>query len=226
MSFAVTATNPVVSNLAGHRDVYGADQGQYFVAITPTPGTGIIGGGSVQAFTETAPIFLFYNPGPYSVYPMSLRTHLTVVGSNATPTIDYWTFSMDLGNRWSSAGTTLTSVNTGNVNVKSAGFIKFGAVVATAATPSRRIIGHITSKADDESDGGLEVIHDTLMFQWGDTVTGSSHATRANTTTPTYAGYGLPPCVIGPNMSLVIVRWSASQVTGSTNEVQFSWMEK
>lgn len=226
MSFAAT-TNTVVSNLAGHRDIEAADLGYYFTARTPTPGTGIIGGGSVQAFTETTPILVLYNAGPLSVYPMSLRTHLTVVGSNATPTIDNWTFTMDNGNRYTSGGTTLTQQNTNGTTLQNSGaFVVVGAITATAATPKRRVLGNITTKADDEADGGLEVVHDTTVFSWGDTFASSNHPIRANSTTPMYSGHALPPCVIGPNMSLVIVRWSGSQVTGSTNEFQLTWIEK
>src|SRR5881296_157156 len=99
MAFA-SSTNPVVTTLAGARDTQSADQGEYFVAVTPTPGTGIVGTASVQAFTETTPVFIVANTGTKNIYPMSLRTHLTVVG--ATPSVaENMTFTLDSGNRFS-----------------------------------------------------------------------------------------------------------------------------
>jgi len=228
MAASFAATRPKISNLGGHRDTVQADLGNYFTARTPTSGTGIIGGASVTAFTETTPIFVMYNAGPYNVFPMSLRTHLTVIGTNATPTIDYWTVTTDVGNRYTSGGTALTIQNlNSNTQRTSGGFVVVGGITALAATPKRRIVGHITTKADDEADGGIEVVHDTHTISWGDTFTSSDHSTRANTTTPCYTGFGLPPVVIAPNCSLVIVRWSSAQgATGPTMEYLFSWMER
>src|ERR1700676_1835261 len=100
MAFAST-TNPVVSVLGGGRDTQAADLGNYFVAITPTPGTGIVGTASVQAFTETTPVFICANTGLLNIYPMSLRTHLTVVGATAS-VAENMTFTIDNGNRFSS----------------------------------------------------------------------------------------------------------------------------
>lgn len=221
MSFAAS-TNPTVSPLAGSRDTQLADQGQYFVALTPTPGTGIITGASVQAFTETTPYLVIFNSSStVSIYPMYIRTHLTVVGATAS-IAENWTFTLDTGNRLSSGGTALTVANT---NMSSAtatvAVATVGAITATAATGARRIISNCVGK-----DTVIEVVHDTVSFNFGGGYQTHAHSVISNTTTPSYASFNLGPAVIGPGQSMVVVRWAASQTTGSTNEFEIGWVEK
>ena len=220
MSFAST-THPIVSPLAGGRDTELGDLGFYFVSVTPTPGTGIIGGASVQAFTETTPIFVLYNGGTANIYPMYLKTHLTVVGATAS-VAENWTFTLDDGNRYSSGGTALvtSNVNSGS-STASAAVITVGAVTATAATAGRRIVAHCAAKHTV-----IEVVHDTINLNFGGGYQPHMSSIAANTTTPTYANFNLGPLVVAPGDSLVIVRWAASQTTGSTNEFEFGFVEK
>ncbi len=221
MSFAAS-TNSVVSPLAGSRDTTLADQGQFFVGLTPTVGTGIITGASVQAFTETTPYLVWFNSSAtLSIYPMFVKTHLTVVGATAS-VAENWTWTLDTGNRLTSGGTALTIANT-NMNSSTAtqSIITVGAITATAATGARRIIANCVGK-----DTVIEVVHDTISFNFGGGYQVSKSSTVANTTTPTYATFNLGPVVIGPLQSLVMVRWAASQTTGSTNEFECGWVEK
>ena len=221
MSFAAT-TNPVVSALTS-RDTQAADQGQYFVALTPTPGTGIISGGSVQAFTETTPYLVLFNSSTtVSIYPMYLRGHITVIGAGVSTKVN-WTVTLDTGNRYSSAGTALAVSNTNMASsAASAGIATVGAVVATAASGTRRIVGQYQVKHTV-----IEVVHDTFSFNWGGgAVQPSTSSIAANSTTPTYASFQGAPLVIGPQQSMVIVRWGDSQTTGSTSEIEMGWIEK
>lgn len=222
MSFAAS-TNPIVSTLAGGRDTQLADQGNYFVAITPTPGTGIVGTASVQAFTQTTPVFICANTGLLNIYPMSLRTHLTVVGATAS-VAENMTFVLDNGNRFSSisVGVALVISNLNMAsNVGTGGLCWAGGVIGTAATGAARTVAHVQKKHTV-----IEVVHDTTTYMWGGTNAVSFSSTVGNTTTPTYSAHNLPPMVIGPGQSLVIVEWAASQTTGSTNEYMFTYVEK
>ena len=228
MSFAVAVKNPIVASFGGNRDSQASDGGSYFYAQTPTPGTGIIGTASVQALVETTPTVVLYNAGPFSVYPMLFRSHITVIAADATPLTSAWTITMDVGNRYTSGGTVLAIDNiSGNTpyGTKSGAFVAVGAIIATAKTPSRRIIGQVTSK-----DTVLEVVHDTMTWSWGDTLTSYAESVISNAATPapTYANYSFAPCVIGPNCSMVIVNWgtSGTNSTASTREYYLSWVEK
>lgn len=224
MAFAVAGTNPVVSVLAGGRNTHLADAGDVFVARTPTPGTGIIGTSTVNAFTETTPVLVLYNGGSKNIYPLEWRIHTTVVSADATPVSDMYTFTLDVGNRYTSGGTALLINNSNQVanpNDKSGAFIIVGGITATAATGLRRVIGHVQTKFVS-----IEIVHDTHVFSWGPTDASHSHSVASNTTTPCYTAAELPPCVIGPNQSLVVVRWTATGSTAPTLEHQFSYVER
>ena len=223
MSLAGT-TNPNVIVLGGGRDTAFADSGNYFMGITPTPGTGIISGGSVQAFTETTPYMVLFNGnvgGGPNIYPMFLRTHCTVVAATAGVAV-FWTFTLDTGNRLSSGGTALTISNTNMGSaLASQATVTVGAITATAASGSRRVVDHVKVK-----DTVIGVVHDTILFTWGSTSGVSTSSVAGNTTTPTYTAAGLAPCVIAPGQSMVVVRWAPTQTTGETNEFQFGYVEK
>ncbi len=222
MSFARAGINQVVSPLAGLRDTGLSDLGNYFTASTPTPGTGVVGGTSVNTFVETTPTLVLYNAGPSTIYPTMLRTHLSVVGVNAGAVLDFWTFTMDNGNRYTSGGTQLTVVNAnGLTTTKSGAFVFVGGITATANTPKRRIVANIQTKTDV-----IEVVHDTMVFSWGDTFGSSADSLASNAGVTTYPGYAMPPIALPPNTSLVVVRWAVNQTTGSTHEYLMGWYEK
>ena len=217
----ISSTNPAVTVLAGARDTSVADAGAFYVGVTPTPGTGIISSGSVQAFTETTPYLVLFNSGLLTIYPAHLRLHTTVVGATNS-VAQNWTNTIDVGNRWSSGGTALTISNT-NMNSanKSGAVINVGAVTASAASGVRRVIGHQAVKFVN-----IETVHDCIQFNWG----GSQHVDPAslinNTTTISHTTVNFAPLAIGPNQSMVLVRWGASYTTGVTYEVEFGFIEK
>lgn len=221
MSFAAT-TNPILSPLAGSRDTQLGDQGQFFVGLNPTPGTGIASNATVTAFTETTPILVLFNASnTVSIYPMFLRGHITAAGTGVSTAVN-WTFTLDTGNRFTSGGTPLlvNNINQNSTNLTSA-IANYGAVLATAATGARRIVAHTQVKHTV-----IEVIHDTYAFNFGGGYQSSTFPIAANSTTPTYANYSLAPIVIGPLQSLVVVRWGAAQANANSAEVEMGWVEK
>lgn len=222
MAFAAS-TNPVVASMAGGRDTELADLGNYFVAITPTPGTGIISGGSVQAFTETTPLLVVYNGNATDVkiYPAYLRLRITVVGVTASAQT-YLTNTLDTGNRLSSAGTTLTKANLNMASSITSGAVcTFGAVVATAASGNRRVVSHSVVRSLT-----IGVIHDTISLNWGHSAQSLTSTLINNTTSHSDTVINVAPVVIGSGQSMVLVHWANSQTTGTTYEVEFAYVEK
>ncbi len=222
MAFA-SATNPVVASIAGGRDFQAADSGNYFVGITPTPGTGIIIGGSVQAFTETTPMLVVFNSNSAAVniYPVYLRLRISVAGATDSAAT-FLTNTLDTGNRLSSGGTALTVAN---LNMASANSSKavctFGAVTATAATGARRVVSHSVVRSLK-----IGVIHDTIAVNWGAPTQALTSTLINNTTTHSDTVINVAPVVIGPGQSMSMVHWAASQTTGTTYEVEFAFIEK
>ena len=219
MSLAAS-TNPVVVPITA-RDTGAADAGSYYVGLTPTPGTGIIGGASVQAFTETTPYLVLYNGGSLNIYPTYLRMHTTVIGATAS-VAEFWTNTLDTGNRFSSGGTALAVANTnsGSTNTSKA-VVTVGAITATAATSTRKIVSHQASKFVT-----IETVHDTIHINWGAPVATDQTSLINNAASLCHTAMYWAPVVIAPGYSMVLVRWAASQTTGSTLEVEMGWIEK
>ena len=64
------------------KEFFTATEGSHFVAITPTPGTGIIGHAAPTTFDEAKPYIVVYNGHPTkSLYPQFLHLHETVASA-------------------------------------------------------------------------------------------------------------------------------------------------
>lgn len=188
-----------------------AEEGSYYAFNTTTPGTGIIAG-VVTTFVETTPFIVLYNGSNSQLVMDFIRETCTVAPAGGTRVRR--TITIDDGNRYSSGGTALTINNVNmNSNVGSSGVLGYsGAITASAATAGRRIL------ADP-------------MFRWGtigivgdiyETVFGQDGATPSHTPVATVATFvkNVPPAVLGPGDSLVIVQWEASQGTAPTLAIE------
>ena len=189
-----------------------AEDGSYFSFITPTPGTGIVDG-VVTTFVETTPSIVIYNGNPSKYLTMDfIRQTCTVAPVGGTRVRN--TITIDNGNRYSSGGTALTINNTNMDSLNGVnGVVGYkGAITASAATAERRIV------ADP-------------IFRWGtimivgdvyETVFGQQGPTPSHTPVATVATFvkNVPPVVLGPGDSLVIVQWEASQSTAPTTAVE------
>lgn len=218
---SLQGSGTLVTPVLGGRDTVLADLGVFYVGVTPTPGTGIISSGSVQAFTETTPYLVLFNGGNLSVYPCFCRLHTTVVGATNS-VAQNWTNTIDVGNRVTSGGTALTIANTNATsNTKSNSVITVGAITASAATGARRVVSHQAVKFVD-----VETVHDCIQFNWGGAQQVDPCSLINNAATISHTTVNFAPVVIGPNQSMVLVRWGASYTTGVTYEVEFGFIEK
>lgn len=230
-----TKPNPQVDNTAGgvgtragrYGEAYSltptskewllADEGSYYTARTPTVGTGIIGHAAPTTFDETKPYILLYNGGQNRVYPQFLRLHETVV-STAAARVQF-TIAVDQGNRYSSAGTVLTTQNTNMDDTSSSGVSGYvGAVIATAASASRRVIDTVVFR------GTIDVVEDSYEIVFAGSDGAGSGGSRAATVTD-FARM-TAPVVIGPGQSLLIHQWAASQSAGPTFAVTLGYVER
>lgn len=190
-----------------NKEMFAADEGTYFTAITPTPGTGIIGHAAPTTFDEAKPFIVLYNSGTLRIYPQFLRLHSTVVSTAGTLT--QFTITSDVGNGRSSAGTAMTiSPSRIGTAVASGAVAYIGAVVGPAVTGARVIHDHIVFR------GTIDVVHDVYEIVFGGLGGGTSTASRVATVMD--ASRTTAPVVIEPGNSLRIVQWSASQSTGPT----------
>lgn len=208
----------VLPVLGGHGTHVAADEGSYFTAITPTPGTGIIGA-AVTTFVETTPILVLYNGHSSNRIILDfLRLIKTVV--EVTSTRVQHTFVVDDGNRYSSGGTALTINNSNMDSLNSSGASGYvGAITASAASANRRVLGHVVSRG-----ATVGVVHDVLQFNFGH---GSTHAQGyATTTSVSQFIFNMPPVVLGPDQSFVLYDWAAAMATAPTWAVEFGFVSR
>lgn len=211
-----TSTNPIVSPLTG-RDTQAASSGVQFVAVTPTPGTGVIGP-VATTFSEILGLMTVYNASTtVTIYPQTLTLHVTVIGT--TGARQNYTHVLDDGNRYVSGGTALTKSNTNSgSSTTSEATITFGALVTSAASGSRRILGN-----NQIREALIEVVGDRYEFNFG----GAPSGTGVRTTLGGDFHVSLPAVAIAPGDTWVLHHWRASITVGVTFEVgQFSYIER
>ena len=199
------------------RDWAFADEGSSYVAITPTAGTGIIGHAAPTTFDETKPYLSFYNASTTNrVYPLFLTLYETVASVGGTRL--QLTIATDTGNRRSSGGTAMTVNNTNQDSSNASALTAYvGAVTASAASSSRRLLGNYPFR------GTIDIIEDSYTLQFGGF---GGHGSNSRVATVADSVRNVPAIVIGPLQSLLIHQWAGSQSTGPTFEVVFGFVER
>lgn len=206
-----------VSSLT-NKELFSSDEGSHFVAITPTAGTGIIGHAAPTTFDETKPYLLLYNGGSNRIYPQMIQLNETVASIGGTAM--RFTVAVDTGNRYASAGTAMTLANTNMDSLAASGASAYvGAVVASAATASRRNLGTYTVRGTT-----IDIIGDHYTLVFG--APSSNGGASSKVATLVDSSRILPPVVIGPGQTLLVHQWAASQSTGPTFEVVMSYIER
>ena len=195
-----------------------ADEGSYFVAITPTAGTGIIGHAAPTTFDETKPYLLLYNASTTNrVYPQFITFYETVASVGGTRM--QFTVATDTGNRRSSGGTAAVVNNVNQDESRAAeATVYVGAVTAAAATSSRRLLGNYPFR------GTIDIIEDSYTLFFG--APGAGYGSGSRVATVQDHARVLPPVVVGPLQSLLVHQWAGSQTTGPTWEVVMGFVER
>ena len=202
-----------------NRDTVAADLGCYYTALTPTPGTGIIGHAASTTFVETKAIFALYNGGALNIYPTYLRLTLTVV--SVANTMQQYTTVLDQGNRIATAATPLVITNTNMYSANTSGAqISVGAVVCSAASSLRRILSHRVFRPV------IGVAGDVYQFSYGSGQLVDPSALPVDGTLRAHVMYVMSPVVVTPGSSMLVHTWGATYSTGATYEYEFGFVEK
>lgn len=229
MSLAGTST--VVAPFLS-RDTVLADQGYYFVAISPTPGTGIANTVTTEttlAQADLAPYLSVYNgstiSAPVNIYPTYLR--LTMTAANAVSTVMRFTLTLDQGNRITTqpatAGVlTINNVNMGSANRSQAQILAGTGIVASAPTAQRRIVGNQSFR----NGGVISVIGDVYQFNFGSPEQIDPMSLVETGTAICNVTYNFAPLVIGPGQNFLVHQWATGQTTAPAFEIEFGFVEK
>ena len=208
-----------------------ADEGSYFIATTPTPGTGIASTLSAT-FSDTVPLLYIQNNDSKS-NPLGKRMYLdyiklivTVVPASGTNC--RWALKTDPQLRTFTANNTLAIVPTSpnadvaqqsvcSVNAQNSGT----ASGLSASSPAARVVALA-------SMGGIPVINDELVLVCGSFDPGPYPGlTAAQATCGGRKVSGIPPVILGPNSALTAYIWFASNAsTALSYELEMGWWER
>lgn len=197
------------------KEFFSADEGTYFMACTPTPGTGIIGTINIAAITDISPTMVIYNgDSTKRLYPQFLNLYETVVSTTGARV--QFTFYTDAINRYTSGGTALTICNTNSGTATTTAITaRVGAIVSPAAS-NKQLIDHVVFR------GTIDVVEDCYEFVFGGM--GGGNSTNARAATVQDFSRTMPPVCIMPGHSLVMHQWAASQANAPTYEYRLGFI--
>lgn len=198
-----------------------AKDGQYFVATSPTPGTGLATIAAQASFADTAPFILINNAHPTKVITLDyIRLTVTAAGSSGTNIS--WAVKTDGVNasRYTSGGSTLSPKNVNQSSGEaSSALIYAGAVVAAAVSSSARLLGHGILRTV------IPVVGDTYLWTFGGDFGAGTGGQVISGTAPASIAVGLSPVQIGPTQWFALHIWLASQSAASSYEVEIGYIE-
>jgi hypothetical protein len=206
-----------------------ADEGSYFTAQNPTPGTGVAHA-LTTTFTNTAALFSFFNKAPPDgarIYLHYARLIFTAVP--ATSTVHDFVVDIDTSlNRAPTANnTTITPVNpNGDDGTQSlCGLQAFnaGSLTVPASTAATRRAARFRAVT------GQVIAGDCILIQFGslDFAQSRSPLTAVRATDPGFILVNAPPVILGPGNYGTLLRWSATETTTAPSfEYELGWWER
>lgn len=191
-----------------------ADEGTYFIARNPTPGTGVAGHAAPVTHDTQKPFILIKNISANErVYLDFIKLLVTAAGTGGT--LNYATHSVDQSRTHSSGGSDLTVVRTNLAESNNSPFAiaKLGAVVpGEANTSAARIIAHQRVRTV------IPVVGDEVLFNFGGEIVGAGMPLEG--TTELQRVIRCPPVILQPGDSYHLVLWRASQSGAASYEVE------
>jgi len=205
---------------------YLADEGSYFIATNPTPGTAIAVTTSITTFAETAGAvagaMLFKNTesrtaaSPKRIYLDYIKLVVLGVPTSATA----WQYALVIDDnpvRYTSGGSALTPVNpNGDSSETSIATVYFGALT-TAVTNNKRLV------ARGNLRGVIPTTFDTLVIVSGGVEGGGSAVSAA--ASGRFVD-NCPPIIVGPQQNLLLSLWGPSCAAAATFELEAGWWER
>lgn len=219
--FRAGATGEQYANILLTGEQALVDEGAYFSAVNPTPGTGIAGA-ITTGFGATAGLLTLRNNAAAStkrLFPTYIRLINTVVPASATRTEALIT--LDNITRYSSGGTNLTALANRNMDsaLASEAVLHFGALTLAAAGGSVRQVSRFQLRT------AIEVQYEEYLILFGDPVAASAQTLNGSANQRNIVH--VAPVVLGQGDSMQLHTWRPSNaVTGPTYEVEVGWFER
>lgn len=194
-----------------------ADEGSYFKAVPPSPGTGFVQG-IISGFGATVGFVAISNSdaaGGKRIY----LDYLTMICSSPPTTAGSMQFvvAVDSTIRYTSGGTPVTPSNA-NMDDATASIatLHVGNLVLAAESVNVRRLSRGVLKA------AIPAVNDSYTLQFG--AVDSSMGALSGTGVATVDQCG--PVIIGPGQSALIHLWYPSSTVAATHEIDFGWWER
>lgn len=229
MLIGATDKNKVLYAKPALEKKYGiVEHGNYYTTNNPTPGTAIAF--PVNAtYDVTKPWFVFQNNhgvGGPDAYLDYLKLQVTVAAASGT------SFNLAIWRDTIGAGALVTTdhlVNQAPVNVNGAKNIGTPSRFLYQTGATATVVGAMGKSAQlvaCGSAGGLTIVSDELVFDFGGPQAFYSGLTAVQATAPGRKGSALPPLVVGPQQQLFGYIWALNNaVTGLSAEFEFTHWE-
>ena len=206
-----------------------ADEGSYFVANTGNPATGVATAAAPTAFSDTAPMLTFYNQDSAG-NQNSKRLHLdfirlTVTAAGTAGVSFRAGIKIGTGSAYASGGTSLTPTAV-NMDVPARASIAHVAIlpVAVAMTAPRVVVGDVYAIP---TLAAVWPVGASVLFNFGGVETSGHGSIYASSTATMLTNtVNLPPVVIGPGQSAVLLHLLTSQSAASSWSAEIGWWER
>jgi hypothetical protein len=180
------------------------DEGSYFVATNPTPGTAIAGIAAADGYEDDeALLYLENTHASKHVYLDYLLLTCKVAGTSGTD----FAYAIDVATEatYASGATAITPVDTNRETNNTAPVtMYFGAVVTTTGT-TEKIVSHGLLRTV------IKVIGDQYLFSFGKGVASPMNATIMEGTDQASITRNCPPIVVPPGHAMCFREFAASQ---------------
>jgi len=197
-----------------------ADEGSYFVAGNPTPGTQIDHVTSA-AISETAGNYLYLKNND-ALGGKRLYLDFCRLICNSVPTTGsagYFFWKVDNVNRYTSTGTTLTPVNANmDAGLASVAQLYVGANVTIAPSASARVVAHGMLRSV------IPVAGDEWIFKFGGQ--DFSCASSLGGTVALRMPIPCAPLILGPQQNACLQIWFTSNNAAAKYEIELGWWER
>lgn len=202
----------VTENIAGSTLHALANEGSYFVATNPTPGTAIAGIAAADGLDDTEALIYLRNGSSNDkrIHLHYIMLQVAAAGTNGTN----FAFAMkgDKGSsRYTSGGSAITPVNPNMGSSRTSGIdaLKFGALVTTAASSEARLIHHGLVRTV------IKVIGDKYLFTFGNSSPPPMSGIPLEGTLQASININCPPVVLEAGDSFLFHEFAASQTVAA-----------
>jgi hypothetical protein len=235
MSAEGVSDSPVRANRLGELYAYitgktnyaMCDEGSYFVATNPTPGTGIAGIAATGAFSDLESLLVVKNTAAAgsgkNLYLDYLKLLVTVAGTSGTDHRFVSKIDGPSANRYTSGGSDIVPVNPNGDGAAPSATVKFGALVTAAASAGARLVGGgILRRAT------IVVAADEFVFNFGGPMPNQLRpgTLAADSTTNVSCAVAHCPVILPPQWEYVLAVHAASQTVGTSYEFELGGWQK